>query len=142
MWTHYSSEGKGLAISFNEDHPFFKEFTPAAVSYSPEDRATFTYYKGTIRLNGNPIKDYQINDISEPLSFLSHLQSKHDIIIDLTKKLLYSKAEKWAYEEESRIVLPLELCEETRGEEVYLKKVPFDAFDSIILGYDISDNDT
>lgn len=26
MWTHYASEGKGLAVTFNKNHPFFNQF--------------------------------------------------------------------------------------------------------------------
>ena len=163
MWTHYASEGKGLAISFNEHHSFFKSVSLSDVSYDPAKRATFTYYKGSLRLNGSPLDNFHIDNIEKPSSLYNHLLLKKDMLFDLVQKLLFSKAEKWSYEDESRIVLPLDFCEEKKGNlikvpvtdtipialskhfkdyaEINLKKIPFDAFNSVFLGHNINSLD-
>lgn len=111
MWTHYASEGKGIAITFKEDHPFFKINPPKEVTYTTESRATITYFKGSWRLNGEPISNYQISDLSHPLSIYRNLLNNGANLQKLIHGLVFSKAEKWRYEEEVRIVIPLQSCE-------------------------------
>ncbi|MEZ8965477.1 DUF2971 domain-containing protein [Vibrio breoganii] len=164
MWTHYASEGKGIAVVFDENNPFFKHNPPIDVLYSEEDRATMTYKKGHIRINGVPIEDFEAfscvknGQIDKSKSSLcKDLES-----LDLTKRLLFSKKHTpWYLEEETRIVLPLDSCDETRGETftpdiaqhnvailspaekcysaIYLKKIPFEAITSIILGFEMDE---
>jgi hypothetical protein len=163
MWTHYASEGKGLAVCFNENHLFFKKFVPKGVSYISEKRATFTYYKGSMRINGNPIKNLQVSDFKNPFSMFRTLSEQGVNILDMTERLLYSKAKQWVSEEEVRLVCPLSFCEQEKGKvvdpkfevtlpdeflnlfpsyfEINLKQIPFDAFESIVLGYAISEKD-
>lgn len=159
MWTHYASEGKGIAITFKEDHPFFKIYPPKDVTYATESRATITYFKGSWRLNGEPIRNYQVSDLSHPLAIYGNLLNNGANLQNLIQGLIFSKAEKWRYEEEVRIVIPLQSCEIKCGNvinsefnniselahpfsdyhEVCLKKIPADAFDSVVLGYDVSE---
>jgi len=163
MWTHYASEGKGLAVTFNSKHPFFKEFIPKDVSYSPDRRAALTYYKGMMRMNGIPLKKTHKVDLYNPLSFMHSLHDNGIDFSELSERLLYSKAEKWLSEDEARIVCPLMLCEERKGNysepdlkfefrkeqentlkghhEINLKKIPFSAFESIVLGSRMSESD-
>lgn len=160
MWTHYASDGKGLAVTFDEEHSFFNQFNPKDVTYTPEKRASLTYYKGTMRINGAPIEHFQLDKFSNSIETLQSLLSKGIKIEDLSDRLLYSKDKKWAYEEESRIVCPLMFCEEKIGakvqpdfglqlpeqvshlfneySEINLKRIPFDAFKLIIFGYGMS----
>ncbi len=161
MWTHYTNEGKGIAVTFKEEHPFFKKLGLHNVSYKKEDRASITYYNGTIRINGEYSNDFQLEEDMD-LSSLYKLISKEKIRYEeLIKRLLYSKSEKWAYEQERRIICPLASCEKVSNEkvkpsfdleipenllisfpsypEVCLKKIPFDAFDSVIFGYSVSE---
>lgn len=156
MWAHYANNHNGLAVTFKEDHPFFQNFGLQDVSYKQEDRASFTYYKGTIRINGEFSKYLEKNE-SAHLSTLYSLVSKHqNNFNELERRLLYTKDKVWSDEQEKRIICPLELCEEMKGKvvtpdlnknipehllknfpsyhEVCLKKIPFDAFDSIIFG--------
>ncbi len=159
MWDRYASEGKGLAISFKESHPFFNQFVPKAVSYKKEERASFTYFEGNCRVNGVPVEDFYIHDLLETSNGVADIFTKDIDFEELTRRLIFAKSEEWRHEEEIRIVCPLTLCEENKGKEIhskldlksaenkgfflqsyseiYLKKIPFDAFESIILGFDM-----
>ncbi|AUI88140.1 hypothetical protein BS333_17425 [Vibrio azureus] len=159
MWTHYASEGKGIAISFNEAHPFFTKHIPLPVTYKSEDRACITYFEGNWRINGEPVESYQTSEKSSAIEAYTQMLSNGVDIDELTKRLMFSKAHKWAYEDETRIVLPLELCDEKLGPiiklpeeisslnvkllnlgnypEVCLKRIPFDAFDTLFFGYNL-----
>ncbi len=161
MWTHYANEGMGLAITFKEEHPFFKKFGIQDVSYKEENRASITYYKGTIRINGEYSDNFQLEEKTSLLDLYKLISQEKIRYSDLVKRLVYSKSEDWNYEQEKRIICPLTLCEETLGKitkpnfelkvpenlllnfpsysEICLKKIPFDAFDSIIFGYSVSD---
>lgn len=163
MWTHYASEGKGLAVTFNKKHPFFRHFQPKDVNYTPDKRASLTYYKGMIRINGSPIKRFHVADVNDPINMVYSLINNGLNLDEFSDRLLYSKAEKWISEDEIRIVYPLTLCEEKLGaliepnfsfqlpaelshlscdhREINLKKIPFDAFESIVLGYSMSEQD-
>jgi hypothetical protein len=162
MWTHYASEGRGLAVTFNPKHPFFSQFPPQDVSYTPDKRASLTYYKGAFRINGLPLKKFNIDNIYNLKNIMHSLISNGLDPRVLSERLLYSKAEQWHSENESRIVCHLSLCEEKKGSsvepelniqlpeelsssacyrEIYLKLIPFDAFESIILGYSMSETD-
>lgn len=141
MWTHYASEGQGVAIVFKSEHEFFKKNTVSDMSYKSSDRASVTYYKGVWRLNGLRMKDWQsIN-----------CRSKYE---DIIHKLLFSKDSKWSYEDETRVISLLEDCERNFGNiieysdkksgerlpyyEINLKKIPFEAFDTLVFGKNIS----
>lgn len=161
MWTHYANEGNGIAVTFKEEHPFFKEFKLQDVSYEEENRASITYYKGTIRINGEYSDSFQLEEKTSLLDLYKLISQEKIKYSDLVERLIYSKSKGWNYEQERRIVCPLILCEETLGKttkpnfefevpensiidfpsysEVCLKKIPFDAFESIIFGYSISD---
>ncbi|CED57335.1 putative uncharacterized protein [Aliivibrio wodanis] len=157
MWTHYASEGQGLAVTFDEQHSFFKQLPPKDVSYTSEKRASLTYYKGTMRINGAPIENFQPDSFKNSIGMMQSLLSKGVDIHEFSERLLYSKDKLWAYEEEARIVLPLMHCDEEIGtkikpefglqfpeqvshffheySEINLKRIPFDGFKSIIFGY-------
>lgn len=163
MWTHYASEGQGLAVTFNQHHPFFNQLPPKDVNYIEEKRASLTYYKGMLRINGVPLKNFNLNDFSNSLNVLQLLSGNGIDMVDFSERLLYSKAEKWSSEDEARIVCPLVFCEAKKGplvqpkfeieltseqsmhfneySEINLKKIPFDAFESIVFGYGMSESD-
>lgn len=162
MWTHYANQGMGLAVTFKEEHPFFKEFQPHDVSYKHQDRASITYYEGTIRINGEYSDSFKIKEELNLLNLYKLFSQDSTKYMELIKRLLYSKYEDWKYEEEIRIICPLQLCEGNSGNiiepsfdskipenlltmfseypEICFKKIPFDAFDSIIFGYAVSDS--
>lgn len=141
MWNHYASEGQGVALIFDETHEFFMRNIVEDVTYEISKRASVTYYRGSWRINGMPVKDW--NSINKP----EHLN-------DLMYKLLFSKSPDWEQEEESRIVCSLVDCDEAKGKffefydssvdklhkyhECYLKKIPFSAFNTLVLGYGVA----
>ena len=161
MWTHYANEGMGIAVTFKEEHPFFKKFGLQDVSYKEENRASITYYKGTIRINGEYSNNFELEEKTNLLDLYKLISKEKVRYSDLVKRLIYSKSEDWEYEQERRIICPLILCEKTLGKitkpsfelkvpenllmnfpsysEICLKKIPFDAFNSIIFGYSVSD---
>ncbi|ELB2184877.1 TPA: DUF2971 domain-containing protein [Vibrio parahaemolyticus] len=163
MWTHYASEGKGLAVTFDEEHPFFSQFPPKEVSYTADKRASLTYYKGSIRINGAPIKNFQVSSFQNSFGVLQSLLNNGLDVAEFSERLLYSKAEQWSPEDEVRIVCPLILSDKKIGPqiqpdfgvqlpdelsnlfptyaEINLKQIPFDAFESIVFGYSMSDAD-
>lgn len=141
MWNHYASEGQGVALIFDETHEFFMRNIVEDVTYEINKRASITYYRGSWRINGMPVNDW--NSINQP----EHLKL-------LMNKLLFSKSPDWEQEEESRIVCSLVDCDEAKGKlfefydkstdklheyhECYLKKIPFSAFKTLVLGYEIA----
>lgn len=162
MWTHYASDGKGIAVTFNENHTFFSSNQTLDVSYKDEDRATLTYYKGKFRINGHQVKDFHVSDLNNPALGASHLIRNGVDIFDLSNRLIFSKSAKWSYEEEVRVISLLSDCNAFDGDiykpnfdeslanffdggllkytpEICLKKIPFDAIESIIIGYQASD---
>lgn len=163
MWTHYASEGKGLAVTFNKKHPFFSQLPPKDVSYTPDKRASLTYYKGMMRMNGAPLNNFHVEDFGNPLGVMQSLMRNGIDVVEFSDRLLYSKAEQWFSEDETRIVCPLMLCDEKVGplvqpdfgvelpnelssllksySEFNLKRIPFDAFESIVFGYSMSEFD-
>lgn len=163
MWTHYASEGKGLAVTFNESNAFFNQFPPKDVSYTPDKRASLTYYKGMMRMNGAPLKNFHVANLGNPLGVMQSFSGNGIDVVDLSERLLYSKAKQWSSEDETRIVCPLIFCDEKKGpviqpefgvelpnelslmlqsySEINLKRIPFDAFESIIFGYSMSEFD-
>lgn len=163
MWTHYASEGRGVALSFKETHSFFHTFKPMEVSYNKSDRASITCYKGDIRINGEYAKSYEIREQFEFKDFFKlYLENKMKYE-ELFKKLLFTKAPQWMHEMESRIVIPLNYSDKKlqnliepdfedkipehfssvfpKYSEVCLKKIPFDAFDTLFFGYAMSEKD-
>lgn len=163
MWTHYASEGRGLAVTFKENHAFFKQHPPKDVSYNPDKRASLTYFKGMLRMNGAPLKKFHVANLGNPLGVMQSLSDNGIDIIDFSERLLYSKAKQWSHEDEARIVCPLMYCEEKVGpivqpdfgvelsnelspmfqsySEINLKRIPFDAFESLIFGFSMSEFD-
>ncbi|PSU45505.1 hypothetical protein C9J12_22650 [Photobacterium frigidiphilum] len=89
MWTHYGSDGRGIAVSFKEDHPYFLFNQAKNVSYAPEDRASYTYYKGDIRLNGEPVDSLNIKQTS-PEGIFNALISNGVNVHDLVERLICS----------------------------------------------------
>lgn len=159
MWTHYASEGKGIALEFDDNHDFFNLHKFQDVSYKDVDRAFVTYYKGSVRFNGVPLKDIALEKQTSILALhYMFAQSKIDIN-DFTKRILFSKAGNWSLEDEARIVFDLSLSDNKVGEsikpkvddkvldmipgffrpysEICLKKIPFSAFKTLVFGYNI-----
>jgi len=109
-------------------------------------------------VNGTPINNFSLEKLS--VLNLAYLFTGGKIDINrLQKSLLFSKSENWSLEDETRIIFDLRLSDITKGSiikpeindtklktvskffqpcaEICLKKIPFDAFKSLTLGYSI-----
>ncbi|MGP4732547.1 MULTISPECIES: DUF2971 domain-containing protein [unclassified Psychrobacter] len=161
MWVHYANNHMGLAVEFKEEHSFFQDFRVQDISYKREDRASITYYKNTIRINGEPLRNLELNEPINLLSLYNFISQQKDKLSGITKKLLYTKNGKWSEEQEKRLICPLEVCEEKKGKvitpklnenipdylleefssyhEICLKKIPFDALESIVFGVSVNE---
>ncbi|MBA6225055.1 DUF2971 domain-containing protein [Colwellia sp. MB02u-18] len=131
MWVMYASEGTGVAVEFDENHPFFLKNVPQTVSYLKNNRATYTYYNGIQLINGIKRKNYNIEKLSSTE------------MTDLFKRLALSKNELWFQEKEKRIIIDLNKASNSDIDHqlhskypgICLKEIPFEAFKSIIFGY-------
>ena len=152
MWLKYANHGTGLAIIFNEQHLFFHNHPAKEVMYGDAKRASLTYIEGTWRLNGTPIKEeYNKLNPDNLIKYLSNELNQTQII----DRLFFTKDTRWEDEQEVRIIFNLDDCEEVISEKIqdklnqflsvkdpegiYLKKIPFEAFDTLVLGYRISE---
>lgn len=157
MWTHYGSEGRGLAIGFDETHAFFVGAGVKRVSYNPADRASITYFKGAVRINGLPVRY-----MSEGLQLQELLKDRYQLQ-SMFERFVYAKEEVWAYEREHRLLMRLdqrdsegnpadcfypvvdpEVAEHLEPymrlhPRVCLKRIPYDAFKEVLLGYEVSE---
>lgn len=156
MWTHYAAEGRGLAIGFDETHPFFASAGLKPVSYDIADRASITYFKGTVRINGRwVLPDGDGRRWQE-------LIVNHREVRKMFEKFVYAKEANWFYEREQRVVVPLSQRDSEgdpnvlfhpsldpevaalvepflpRHPLVCLKRIPFEAFREVLLGYETS----
>lgn len=163
MWIHYANEGRGIAFTFHEEDEFFTMNGLKEVSYEPRDRACFTYYKGMMRLNGMPLNSIKDSlNVNSPSLFFDVIFNKEIDFIDFTNRLIFSKShETWKQEEESRLLFMLSNCDQFHGREwkpeveesilkrmpptfplveheIVLKKIPFSAFESVVLGENVS----
>ncbi|WP_028293065.1 DUF2971 domain-containing protein [Oceanobacter kriegii] len=162
MWVHYANEGQGIAIEFDDSHAFFQHYKPKDISYQPQDRASLTYYKGQIRLNGVHVKLSSAEHPTDALMLWNEFPKSGVDMADLSDRLLYSKKESWSIEDEARVVIPLSEADKSCGNEhvvsfnfdkreiiknlgltyreTYLKKIPFEAFQRLIFGYATTDS--
>ncbi len=157
MWTHYGSEGRGLVVGFDERHDFFARSGLRRVSYEAADRASITYFKGTVRLNGR----WVLPDPDES-RFAALMQNQRELK-SMMDRFVYAKEAIWSYEREQRLLVPLSQRDsEVSSGGVFrpsqlppdlaarigfilpsepmicLKRIPFDAFAEVLLGYEVS----
>jgi hypothetical protein len=122
MWAHYGSCHRGFAIEFELSHPFFNQTAPPAaigrlmkVVYS-NSRPAIVAYDPSI-----PIETYADRLITD---------------------LLLTKGRDWAYEQEWRMVLPLDdqtkYPHEIDG-RLHLFAIPRDAIKRVVVGARASD---
>lgn len=136
MWIRYGQHGKGLAVSFDSNHPFFKKYNPQKIVYKNSRRASISYYEGVIRINGITIPDKFKNfDEISNYYFLNIDQQ------DFFERLLLTKNERWAIENEYRIIFKLLDHDVIKPNNIYLKKIPFPCFKSLTFGWDITEKE-
>ena len=124
MWSQYADSHKGVAVGFDADHSFFKsvhDFYP--VEYS-DQRISLSSNNGFLRLAGH-----------------GHSTSHYK---DLPVRLFLRKSKAWAHEREWRIIRRLDESNSSIAgpPAVYLFEIPRQAFKVIILGAQISQENT
>lgn len=122
MWTHYANRHKGLMVSFDSQHPFFRNRLRAVV-YS--DSLKVSVKEGVLRLAGKKIP---VDDI---------LQEKP---LPIPEDLFLRKALPWSYEQEVRIIQPLSQADRIIPVDgaypLHLLEMPSAAIYAITFGYE------
>ena len=122
MWTHYGAEHRGFVVGFQPSHPFFAQVgTLRRVEYRTE-RVSVSSNDGVIRVAGHWLVEGQ----------------------DPPVETLLRKHPDWAYEKETRLIVPLAgadevIRSETGKDAVYLLRFPETAVRVLILGARIDD---
>ncbi len=122
MWAHYGDSHRGFVVEFDTTSPFFKqERPPAHVAASDVEAVQFAEEHGRLRI--------------------VHYSNQRPSLV-VTKMLfdhLLTKGLPWKYEDEWRMLMPLDYADEKkpdhRGYPVRLFKTPPSAVSKIILGY-------
>ncbi len=115
MWAHYAQQHKGMVIGFNSDHEFFNKKLNPSDDFRHLRKVSYEQERPTVRFGED-------DDFS---------------------RILLTKSIEWAYEDEWRMILPMQMAEEVfihQGEKVHLFPFPPDAVVEIILGARIPDN--
>ena len=107
MWREYAIEGTGFVIGFDERNEFLM---PRKGDRSP---------CGIL---------HEVRYSDDPVPF--HFEQKH-----INVELLFTKMEKWAYEQEIRIIRELHLANVRQGNDLFLFRVPETAVKEILLGW-------
>lgn len=122
MWPHYGDSHRGFVIEFDTLSPFFKqERPPECVEVSEENANIFAKEYGRLR------KISYVND------------RPSEVVTKMCFSVLLTKGMPWKYEDEWRMLMPLEYAEEKRipdrfGYPVCLFRVPQNAVTKVILG--------
>lgn len=109
MWAHYGQQHMGMVIGFDSEHPFFNQKLHSGDDFRHLRRVKYSQDRPMIRL-------------SEEEDFA---------------RILLTKSPEWAYEDEWRMILPLEASDavhEHRGNKVYLFQFPHNCVKEIIFG--------
>lgn len=114
MWSHYTDNGKGYVLAFDDQHSFFHK---NGMDGNPTRPQPVVY--STVR---------QIIDVKDKLYY---------------EKLLCSKSMDWAYEEEERIFTSFApSCDvvgvDGYGQKIILSDIPSDAVSAVYIGYNAS----
>lgn len=108
MWAHYSDDHKGFAIEFDESNSFFNSKRSEADEF------------------------FHVRPVS-----YSDQEACVELITDLDgTKILCIKGSEWAYEQESRMLIPLDGISprSANGDLIYLVGFPMEAIRTIIFG--------
>lgn len=138
MWSHYASEGRSICVEFDRNHEYFTASKVKGVSYCHEKRLQFSYYEGCRRIHG--VKVLSSDNIGTLLDRIFTFINDHIGLEELIRSTLFAKSERWRNEKEMRIVYNLDDCHLVK-ESVYCAKIPFSAFKSVFIGYNICEQD-
>jgi Protein of unknown function (DUF2971) len=127
MWAYYARSHAGVAIGFDERHPFFAKARPMIYSDQP---MSISSNEGTIRFGG---VQWNSEDIL------------NGIVRAVPQDILFRKRSTWSHENEWRIFDQLSAAakidaRDENGYPVHLFEVPRDAVKLVILGYRASDD--
>lgn len=121
MWSHYSDSHRGFLIEFKEGANFFDQ--------QISDVDTIRKLKKVRYVTERP----QIESLFDPQKV-----DQDDYMEELMSQFFYIKSERWEYEMEMRMILPLENSDETfelpNGEKVHLFSIPPNLIKSVVLG--------
>lgn len=136
MWLRYGEQGKGHAISFDSNHPFFELYKAQKVTYKNSGRASISYYESIMRINGITIPNKLTNADEISKYYFQNIDQQ-----DFFERLLLTKNERWKPESEHRIIFNLSDHDEIQSNNTYLKKIPFICFETLTFGWDVLDSD-
>lgn len=129
MWAYYGNNHEGIEVRFHRDHPFFSDRL-FKIDYSDEP-VRVSSNGGQVRLCGQTVSTEMILSGRPPT---------------LPLELLHRKRKNWGPEEEMRLLRRPEEAtavsekKDSKGNDVFLFEVPSDAVDSIVLGYNASED--
>ena len=109
MWAHYADLYRGFIIIFNSNHPIFNK--------SMVDDKDAGYLDKVIY-------------VKEKEGFESVKE-----LYDNTKKIFFEKHESWGYENEWRMILPLDLATTKKYPDIFLISFPSDLIVGVIFGF-------
>lgn len=111
MWSHYTSAYTGFCVGFNTGHAFFE---------------------------GVPDSKGEKLPLRAVLYSETRTQVQEDRDEEVAIKSVLTKSLDWAYEEEERLIAFLSAAQEIKKcppYDVYLYKVPFEAFSELVVGH-------
>jgi len=117
MWAHYAENSSGVCIGIDSAHSFFVDYCPA--------EAEFTRHAAL----------FQIASVSYEIrrpNFSADSPSRY------VRKAFFTKYQKWAYEEEVRLLRPI--GESLTTTPVPLIELPLDTIREVIVGNRASDS--
>lgn len=116
MWAHYSGSYTGFVIAFDENHNFF------TTRRSNEDE-----------LGG--LHKIEYSEVRPNLKSFIDFSEEH--LSSLSAKFFFTKGKEWYYEQELRMIKPLQeannILENSAG-NIHLFNLPFDCITGLILG--------
>jgi hypothetical protein len=122
MWPHYGDSHRGFVVEFDTSSPFFsQERPPEHIDASEEEAIQFAEEYGMLRI----------------VTYNSERPSV--VATKLSFDLLLTKGLDWKYEDEWRMLMPLQYADEkgasdNLGFPVYLFKIPPRAITKVIVG--------
>ncbi len=123
MWAHYAKNHEGICIEFDGSTEFFKG-----------------KYKDASKLFGETVKDRyrnigELRKVDYKLERPMYLEPSE---LEYDTEAWFVKSSEWAYEEEQRILLPLDLAQQIPALDMLFYAVEPDIIKSIILGCQMS----
>lgn len=123
MWAHYTDNYKGFVIEFDDTHSFFDQRLNDHDMMRHLRQVEYTFHRPNTALFKTDNGEADNEMLTNHFMF----------------NFFYSKSVAWKYEQESRMLLPLNVGEKLLDskEEIYLFSLPPESFTGIYLGYKI-----